>query len=135
MQYSRHDRKNRPFIKVFTFGALCNLCCFFAFSFVASLILSSLKNPLALMGVSAFAVLTLTGALSGFLTAKFKGEGGALPSLLCAFILALLVFGIGLIAGGGKVALISPINLIAYLTFASVFAVLAKKKKRRYVRR
>ena len=130
MKYSRHDRKNRPFIKVFVFGAVCNVCSFLALSFAASLILSGLKNPLALIGVSAFAVLTLTGALSGFLTSKFKGDGGALPSTVCAIILAASVLGAGLISGGGKVSFISPLNLISYLVFASIFAILAKKKRR-----
>ena len=130
MKRSRYDRKNRPFSKAVTFGAVCNICSFFTLSFIASLILSSLKNPLALMGVAAFAVLALTGAFSGFLTAKFKGEGGALPSLACAFILALSIFGAGLIAGSGRVAVISPINLLSYVAFTFIFAILAKKKRR-----
>ncbi len=130
MKYSRHDRKNRPFVKVFAFGAVCNICSFLALSFVASLILSNLKNPLAFIGISAFAALTLTGALSGFLTAKFKGDGGALTTMICAIILAASVFGAGLIVGGGKVSFISPVNLISYLVFTSIFAVLSKKKRR-----
>lgn len=130
MRYIRHDRKNRPFFKVFLFSSVCNLCTFFALTLIASLILTCLKNPIALIGVAAFAVLSLTGAFSGFCTAKFKGENGALPSTLCSLILALLIFAAGLIAGGGRVSLIGPINLLSYLVFSFTFALLSRKKRK-----
>ena len=130
MKRSRYDRKNRSFLKVFAFGTVCNLVLFFAFTFAASLIISGTKDPLSFIGVAAFAVMALTGAFSGFITAKFKGENGAFPAALCSFILAFILLGAGLILGGGRVSLISPINLFSYFAFAIIFAHLTRKRHR-----
>jgi len=130
MKRSRYDRKKKPFIKVFAFGTVFNLALFFVFTFIASLIISKMKDPLSLFGVAAFAVMALTGAISGFFTARFKGENGVFPAALCSFIIAFILLGAGLILGDGKVGLITPLNLLAYFLFAFISALLTKKKQK-----
>lgn len=130
MKRSRYARKQRSFSSVLLFGAICNLSTFILLTLFSSFILSSLKNPLALMGISAFAVLSFTGGISGFLTARFKGENGATASVLTSLIIALLIFATGAIIAKGELKAAAPINLLSYLVFSLVFSLLAKKRKR-----
>ena len=117
------------------FGMIFTVASFFALNFSASLILSLLKNPLGASGITSFAVLLITGAISGFFTSKYKGENGILASGICALIFAFLLFVVGLIMSGGKIASITLINLISYIALAFIFAALAKsRKKRRHAR-
>ena len=130
MKYNgfRNTRSNKNAI---IFGIIFTSAIFFILAFLASLILSSMKNPLGSSGLFSFAVLLFTGAISGFFTSKYKGEHGVFPSCVCAVIFALILFGIGLIVSGGKIAMITVVNLLSYIALALIFAAMAKNKRKR----
>ena len=123
----RRTKTNRSTL---IFGIILTAASFFILTFLASLLLSMIKNPLGASGIASFAVLLITGILSGFFTAKYKGEHGILPSGACALIFAFILFCTGLISSGGKIASITIINLISYVAVAFLFAALAKRRKR-----
>lgn len=124
---SRRKKTNRS---TFIFGIIFTVALFFTLAFTASLILSTLKNPLGASGMASFLVLLLTGAISGFFTAKYKGDRGVVPAGLCAMFFALILFGSGLIASDGKIATVTVVNLLSYISMAFIFAAFAKKKRR-----
>ena len=130
MKYRHHARKNKSFSKTVIFGAVINLCSFFIFSFVASLIVSAFKNSLALIGVGALFSLSMTGAFSGFFTSKYKGESGIIYATLCSVASAVIILAVGLIFSDGKLGAPMFFNLMSYIAFSLVFAVISKKKRK-----
>ena len=135
MRRNNQQRKTKSNKAAFVFGIIFFSVSFFFTAFAAAFILSGLKNPLGASKLTSFAVLLISGAISGFCTAKYKGGKSVLTAGLCAVFFALVLLGAGLITSGGKVATISVVNLIAYVLLASVFAALASKEKKRKVRR
>ena len=124
-------KRNKSNRNALFFGIIITTASFFGITFLTSLILSLLKNPLGASGLSSFAVLLLTGMISGFFTSKYKGEGGILLSGAIAVIFALVLLGAGLISSDGKLASITFVNLSSYVALTFVFAAMARSKKKR----
>ena len=135
MKYKGLRKRARSSKSALIFGTVFTASIFFILTFCASILLSFTKNPLGASGIVSFAVLLLTGALSGFCTAKYKGDYGVLPSSASAIIFALILLGAGLIVSGGKIATVSLINLMCFVALAIIFAFLAKSKRKRTHRR
>ena len=124
-------RKRKTNAKAILFSLIFTSATFFVFAFLISFIISLTKNPIAFIGISSFAALFLTGALSGFCTSKYKGEGGVLPAGLGSLTFALILLGLGLILSGGCLPALSLINLPCFVVLAIIFAALAGKKRKR----
>ena len=135
MKYRGLRKKSRSQRGALIFGTLFSAAIFLILTFCASVLLSFTKNPLGASGLTSFAVLLITGAISGFCTAKYKGECGILPSSASAVIFALILLGAGLIVSGGKIATVSLVNILCYVALAVIFAFLAKSKRRRAYKR
>lgn len=135
MKYKNYGKKLKSNRSTLIFGMLFNTATFFILVLIASIIILSLKNPLGASGAAAFCVLFMTGALSGFFTAKYNGGKGVFCSGLCSIIFALIIFGAGLILCGGRVMGVTVINLISYVAISFIFAMLATKEKKRKIRR
>ena len=115
------------------FGALFSLSSLILSLAIFSFILSMLENPITFVGVSSLAALLVSGALSGFVIAKHKGEGGALTAFLSSIITSALIFATGLICSGGKIQLSVLMNILCYILISALFARLkglGKKRKR-----
>ena len=130
MKYTSQKRKSKSLRSSLLFGISFSTLSFFTLVLLSSIILSKIKDPLGASGIASFAVLFVTGALSGFFTAKYKGDNGIFPVLISAFVFVIALLGAGLIGCGGKVSSITFINLVSYVILAMLFAVLAKKRGR-----
>ena len=126
----KNSTRNRSCRNAIIFGTVFNIAAFFILTFLATLILSLLKNPLKISGIASFCVLLFTGMLSGSFTAKYKGEYGIFSSFACTLIFAFALLGTGLILSGGKVSSITLVNLVSYVALAFIFAILTKKRKK-----
>lgn len=135
MKYKASQRKSKTLRSTLVFGIIFTACTFLVIAFLCALITVSFKNPLKIAGTFSFAVLLITGAVSGYCTSKYKGENPVLASGLCSVIFAIVLFGTGIIMSGGKIASICVINLISFVIISFIFALLATKKKRRRTRR
>ena len=135
MKYNSSRKKLKTNKSTLIFGTFFTAATFLILALTASLILSRMKNPLGISGVSSIAVLLFTAAISGFFTAKYKGAHAFLPSVFCAIIFALILFFSGILISGGGVAPISVLNLALFVAIYAVFAILATREKRRVKRR
>ena len=131
MKYRSTKRKEKKKGATFLFGILFNCSTFLVLLFLASLILSRLKNPLGASGIASFLTLMISAAVSGFTTAKKSGTNTVLPSGLCAIFFSSLLFALAMILCKGSVKAVTAINLLVYVAVAFIFAAFAKKKKRR----
>ena len=129
-KFKSHKRK-RTNASAIALGLCLSVLSFLLLSFALSFILAMFRDPLSLIGMFSVAALLLSGAISGFVTAKYKGEGAILPVSVSSLCFALALLGIGLILTRGILPIISLINLFAYLVLTVGFAFIAIRSKRR----
>ena len=130
MKYRRGVKKESKASKNFLFGITFNAATFFILVFIASVILSKVKDPLGASGLVSPLTLIVSAAISGFFTARRKGDGRILPAVICALCFSLILFAIALIFCSGKVTAICAINLLCYVAVAFIFAMLSRKRKK-----
>ena len=135
MKYKGSARKTKTFKSAILFGIIFTTAAFFIFTFVASLILFYVRDPLKSSGIASLVVLLSTGSVSGYVTAKYKKENCVITAGTCSLTFALLLFSIGLIISGGKIAAVTIINLVLYVILSLAFAAFSGKEKRRRIRR
>ena len=117
------------------FGVLFNALLFLLLNFIVSLILGGLKNPTGNMGMASTLTLYLCALISGFSVAKFKGNGGALPSSMSSLIFLRLLMVAGLILTRGRLPSRVAINYAVYMIIATLGALFAARKTKRQRRR
>lgn len=110
------------------FGIVFTAVTFIVLMLLGAVIAGRMENPTSRLGAVAICSLYITAAVSGLVTSKYKGEGGALPAVLSALAFALVLLIIGLIMTGGHIPAITVINLGAYVITALVFAVIGKRR-------
>ena len=135
MKHNVLRRKSKTNTSVFIFGMLFSIAVFFLLALIAAFILSKVKNPLGAAAIASIIILILSGAISGFAISKYSGRKTVLPSFFCAVIFALILFSAGLIISDGKIATVTVINLLVYILFSFIFALLASKEKKRRIKR
>ena len=129
MRTSKDKRKS--FLKCAFFSTAIAVFSFFAFTLIISFAASFFQNPLALCGISSIAVIILSGAFCGYLSAKHKGDGTVGSSLLGAFFFSLLFISISLVLTKGKVSSVAALNSILFFCVSFAFSLIGKRKKRR----
>ena len=135
MKYKGSARKTKTLKGAVLFGLIFTAATFFIFTFVASLILFYMRDPLKSSGIASLVVLLSTGSISGYVTAKYKKENCVITAGACSLTFAFLLFSIGLIMSGGKIAAVTIFNLILYAVLSLAFAAFSGKEKRRRIRR
>ena len=126
--FNKHGRSG------FLLGALICALSFVATLLVFSLLLSLFENPIAKISLFALLAFLVSGAVSAFINAKRKVEGGTLFSLLSSLIASTLFFSVGLIVSRGKIELSLLMNVLCYILISFVFARLASIKKKRHAK-
>lgn len=109
-------------------GIAAALLSFLICALLGALICGAFPNPTKSIGAVAFLVLVLSGAVSGFFTSRYKGEGGVLPSFLASLVFAIIFLIVGVILSSGELPAILPINLLVYL-LASLFSAFLGRKR------
>lgn len=113
------------------FGILFSAISFLAFALICSLFVSVFKNPIGIIGISSLITLLFSGAVSGFCTAKFKGDGGIAEAGISSAVFIAIILSIGLVSTKGRLPLLNLVNMAAYLTVSLIFAAIAKRKRKR----
>lgn len=131
MKRTKGHAKNRSAGATLAFGIIFNAVLFLAVTLFASFIMAKLDNPTGSMGMVSMLTLYICAVISGFAVAKFKGEGGVLPSVMSSLIFALFLLVIGLILSKGSVPFVTAVNYIVYVLLAIGGAFLACKKSNR----
>ena len=116
----------------FIIGAFICILTFIATLTLFSLFLSFLENPIALISLSALLSYIISGAISAFVNAKRKGEGGTMSAILSSLSASCLFFLTGFVISRGKIELSLLMNILCYVLVSSLFAKLAGVKKKRY---
>ena len=98
-------------------------------SFIFAMIASMSKDPTGNLGIFSLATLLISGAISGFASAKIKKEGAigfsALVTLVsCLIMLVLCLIIIGKVSGG------AIMNYVCYMLMSVFFAFLGSREKK-----
>ena len=109
----------------FSFGVLI------VTSLIFSFILIGLKNPTGSIKTASLAVFLITAAIAGFSVSKYKGNGGALLSILTSAAFIFILLAVTLISSKGKVGGGIFMNYICYIMISAFTAFLAGKRKKR----
>lgn len=117
------------------FGLIISTVAFFSCMLLGALICGTFPDPTANIGAVAFLVLMISGAISGFSTSRYKGEGGILPAFLSSLVFATVCLLIGLVMTSGKLPGVVPVNLLLYMAVALFFAFLARPKEKKHKHR
>ena len=112
------------------FGVIFSFISFFLSSIVTSLVISLFENPISKIELGSLVTLLISGALSAFINAKYKGEGGTLYALLSALIASAAIFATGMILSGGNGTASLLMNVLCYLLVSALFAKLAGIKRK-----
>ena len=117
------------------FGLIASTVAFFFSILICAIVANLFENPTAALGALSFFALVFAGAISGFFTSKYKGDGGVAPAALSALVFALILLIVGLVMTEGHLPLVTVINLLLYAVSATTFAILGKKREKKHKHR
>lgn len=126
----KYKRKELGLTPLMLLGAGFALTVTVVVSFILAIISSLTKDPTALTGAFSLVALILSGAISGFVTSRVNGDGGALVGILASVIAASLILIVGLIWKRGLLNLGAALNILSFVGVSSVFSMLGKKRAR-----
>lgn len=117
--------------KTLIFGITLSSALFLTMAFVAALISSKLEDPSSSVGIASLAAFLLSGAISGFITARMRTDGSIRLPMLSAILFLLILFSVGMGIKRGALPSIIMINLGCYALIFWLFALLGRRKRRR----
>ena len=134
----KHNKKELGLTALMLIGTAGAVAAVFAMALLLALFSSFTEDPTSLTGAFSLLALLLAGAVSGFVTSKLCGDGGALIGSLSAVIAGCLMIITGLIWMKGALPFGVVINMLAFIGVSVVAAVIGRKltrrKRRKYYR-
>ena len=130
----RRKTKQRTHLSVLVFGIIFSIATLAMLSFVSSFILMSTKNPLLSVKTASLVTLLSTAAISGFATAKYKGDLNFGISILTSLSVTVLMLAISLISAKGNVGGGIFMNYVCFLLISVFFSFVGRRKIRRHHR-
>jgi len=91
MKKHRIAKKQTSFMQIMLFGIIFSFCSLFIFTMLLSGLVMSTSNPGANAKALSLAVLLISGAVSGFVISKKRGDGGISVSLFTALIFTTVI--------------------------------------------
>ena len=122
--------RNNSFLASLIFGTLFSFGMLLISTLILSGIFMALDTPTDSIEIKSLASLLISGAISAFVSAKFKGEGGTLCAIFISLITVFIMLIISLIASRGGVDGAIFMNYLCYLLISALFAYLGKKRER-----
>ena len=116
------------------FGAGFSFVLLLLLSFVAAIILSTMKTPTKNLALVSLTVFLLCGFITGFVTSKKHKDEGLAYSLFVSLIFTFILLAISLVTSRGKVSGMLFMNYLCYIminAFSAFFAKSMPKKRRR----
>ena len=99
-------------------------------SLIGAAIASMLDDPTENLALLSLIIMLISAAISGLVSTRIKGDGGAGFSGLVALSLTLIMLLINVIACAGKISAASFMNYACYVGVASISAYLGRKKNK-----
>lgn len=133
-------KKHRPagakksFTGVLLFGVAFSFVLLFIISLILSGLIMTTSNPTGSVKTVSLAALLLSGAVSGFVIAKIKGDGGFIATLCSSLVFIGIILAVSLICSHGQVSGVIFMNGLCYTMISVFFSFLAKKRQRRHRR-
>ncbi len=134
MKKHRSANKTTTLSRTILFGVAISFAALLIFSLVFAALIMTTTNPVGSTKTVSLAALLVSGAVSGFVISKRKGEGGFLASLFSALAFIAVILALSLILTKGRVGGIVFMNCLCYLFISSFASFLAKKRERRHRR-
>ena len=130
MKKHRGASKKTTLPRALLSGVGISLAVLLVFALIASAIIMTASNPTGSVKAASLVTLLVSGAVSGFLISKKRGEGGAFASLLSSIIFIAVILAASLIMSKGQVGGIIFMNCLCYFLISFFFSLLAKKRYR-----
>lgn len=121
-------------VKSMFLGFLFALLSFVLLSLVFSVFIYSSANPTKNLEFISLIILLLSGAVSSLVITRFKAENGSLNAILSCLLFSVFDIFLSLILSGGKVRAVCLLNLICYMSIATLFAFIGKKRNKRKIK-
>lgn len=131
MKKHRGIKTQRALPGALVFGIIISFLVLFITSLALAGLIMTTSNPVGSVKTVSLVALLVSGAISGFVISKRKGEGGFLASLLSALIFIGIIFALSLILTKGNVGGVVLMNGLCYLLVSAFSSLLAKKRERR----
>ena len=116
-------------------GVLFSFLSLMISSFLVSVIISALKNPIEMIAIGSLIAFMTSGAVSGFSIARKNRASGIRLSLICSVIFIAIVLVASLLTKRGSISGGMFMNYLCYLMISAFFAFLGAREKRRKRRR
>ena len=130
MNKSKKRKIKRTAANALAVGIAVSILAFLLCALIGALICGAFPDPTKNIGAVSFATLVFSGAINGFFTSRYKGEGGVLPAFLSSLIFAIVILLVGLILTAGELPAVVPINLLVHLMASLFFAFLGRKREK-----
>lgn len=98
---------------------------------VGALIAIGGGDPVPKAGAYSLAAFLITGALSALIISATRREGGFISAFLSSLAFVIILFTVGIISGGGKLAGAVFVNYLCYLPLSALFAYLGGLRRGR----
>ncbi len=112
-------------------GVMISLAALTLLSVAGGFIVYMQNDPLAAMNVASLIVLLVSGAASGYITAKLAREKKMTVALLSVLAVCFIMLAVGMIATGGGITWQVPLNYACYMGVSLLTARLGAREKRR----
>lgn len=126
----KHKRKEFTLPALLLFGSGFALITVVATAMALAIIACFTGDPTALTGAFSLLSLIIAGAVSGFITSRANGDGGALVGILSALICSALMLAIGLVWKGGLLPFGAILNIAVFAVVSVGASLLGKKRVR-----
>lgn len=122
-------------VRTIMFGIAFSFLSLIISSFLISLMLSGMSDPIRYIGIASLIAFLISGAVSGLATAKYKGQGGVKSALISSLIFIAIIFLISLVISKGSVSGGIFMNYVCYIMLSLLTAALSSREKKHRRRR
>lgn len=134
MKKHRGAKKTMTLSRTLLLGVGISFAVLLIFSLIFSGLIMTTTSPVSSIKTVSLVTLLVSGAVSGFIVSKIKGDGGVFASLFSALIFIGVILALSLILTKGNVGGIVFMNCLCYLLISAFSSFFAKKRVRRHRR-
>lgn len=117
--------------KALIFGLAVSSALFLLLMLLSAVISARTADPTGSVGMTSFFAFVISGAISGFVSAKKCGKDSIKIPMLSALSFVLILFLTGLVLSGGRLKSVTLLNIICYVAVFWLFSLLGKKPRRK----
>ena len=132
--FMRSDKEGSFLSKILISVGVLALC-LIAVTLAGCLVLAGIHNPVRYIGAAGCAIMVIAALIGGAVCRVFIRGTEARVCAIAASLTAAVLFLVGMIAEGGKIGIMAPINYALFIALSSLSAAMKRTGGRRRRRR